>query len=66
MVRYDAPLRDYTFLFHEVFQVSEISERLGYEGWDLDMIDMMMEEWGELMRTTWLPINMDGDKFGCT
>ena len=64
MVRYDAPLRDYNFLFHEVFEVVETAERLGYDGWDRDMIDMMMEEWGETMKTAWLPSNMDGDKIG--
>jgi len=66
MVRYDAPLRDYNFLFHEVFGVTETAERLGYEGWDRDMIDMMMEEWAETLRTSWLPVNMVGDKIGCT
>ncbi len=65
MVRYDAPLRDYTFLFHEVFEVVELAEQLGYEGWDRDMIDMMMEEWGEIMRTVWLPTNAAGDRVGC-
>ena len=30
MVRYDAPLRDYTFLLHEVFEVVELAEQLGY------------------------------------
>ncbi len=65
MVRYDAPLRDYNFLFHEVFEVVETAERLGYDGWDRDMMDMMMEEWGELMRTSWLPTNAVGDKVGC-
>ena len=66
MVRYDAPLRDYTFLLHEVFEVVELAEQLSYDGWDRDMIDMMMEEWGEIMRTAWLPTNAVGDKIGCT
>jgi butyryl-CoA dehydrogenase len=65
MVRYEAPLRDYAFLFHEVFEVVETTERLGYDGWDRDMIDMMLEEWGETMKTIWMPSNMDGDKIGC-
>ena len=66
MVRYDAPLRDYSFLLHEVFEVVELAEHLGYDGWDRDMIDMMMEEWGEVLRTNWLPVNAIGDTVGCT
>ena len=65
MVRYDAPLRDYRFLFYEVFDVVESIERLGYENWDRDLIDMLMEEFVELMRTTWLPVNDVGDRIGC-
>lgn len=64
MVHYEAPLRDYTFLFHEVFEVCELAERLGYEGWDRDMIDMMMEEWADTMANVWLPTNIAGDQVG--
>jgi alkylation response protein AidB-like acyl-CoA dehydrogenase len=66
MVRYDAPLRDYSFLLHEVFEVTKLAEKLNYEGWNRDLIDMMMEEWGDLMRSSWLPTNAVGDKVGCT
>ena len=65
MVHYEAPLRDYEFLFHEVFQVTELATRLGYDGWDREMLDMMLEEWATTMVESWLPTNMVGDSVGC-
>ncbi|MBT3772596.1 MAG: acyl-CoA dehydrogenase [Euryarchaeota archaeon] len=66
MVQYNPPIRDYNFLLHEVFNVIEMNQRLGYEGFDRDTIDMMIEEWADLMQTTWLPSNVDGDRIGST
>ena len=65
MVRYQAPLRDYKFLFYEVFDVIDSMQRLGYENWDRDLVDIMMEGFADLMQTTWLPVNEVGDKIGC-
>lgn len=64
MVTYSAPIRDYSFLFHEVFDVGDILERLGYEGFDRDVIDMMFEEWAHTLTQSWLPANTESDEVG--
>lgn len=66
MVQYTSPIRDYNFLFHEVFHVVDQARRLGYDGFDRDMIDLMMEEWADLVTQKWLPSNIDGDRIGST
>lgn len=64
MTVYKAPLNDYNFLFHEVFDVVEVCNRLGYDNIDREMLDMMTEEWAQFVTDVWKPSNSDGDTFG--
>ena len=64
MVRYDPPTRDYQFLFHEVFGVCEEMQKLGFEEFDREFVDMMMDEWGDFTNGVWLPTNAPGDVEG--
>ena len=64
MVRYDPPTRDYQFLFHEVFGVCEEMQKLGFEEFDREFVDMMMDEWGDFTNGCWLPTNVPGDDEG--
>ncbi len=61
MTVYKAPLNDYNFLFHEVFDVVEVCNRLGYDNIDREMLDMMTEEWAQFVTDVWKPSNSDGD-----
>ena len=63
MVEYKAPLRDYEFLFNEVFDVTPTMQRLGYD-FDEDFLSMLAEGWAEHAKEIWLPINQLGDRVG--
>ena len=64
MTVYRAPIEDYQFLFHEVFNVMDICKRLGYDQVDRELIDLMTEEWSQFVTDVWKPSNIDGDKYG--
>ena len=63
MVEYEAPLRDYEFLFNEVFDVTPTMEKLGYD-FDEDFLSMLAEGWADHAKEIWLPINQLGDRVG--
>ena len=63
MVIYNAPIRDYEFLFNEVFNVIPTVQKLGYD-FDEDFLSMLMEGWAEHVKEVWLPINQLGDREG--
>ena len=63
MVEYEAPLRDYEFLFNEVFDVTPTMKRLGYD-FDEDFLSMLAEGWADHAKEVWLPINQLGDRVG--
>ena len=63
MVEYEAPLRDYDFLFNEVFDVTPTIKRLGYD-FDEDFLSMLAEGWADHAKEVWLPINQLGDRVG--
>ena len=64
MTVYKAPLNDYKFLFHEVFNVTDVCKRLGYDQVDRELLDMMSEEWSQFVIDVWKPSNTDGDQIG--
>ncbi|MBK70316.1 MAG: acyl-CoA dehydrogenase [Euryarchaeota archaeon] len=63
MVEYNAPIRDYDFLFNEVFDAIPTVQNLGYD-FDEDFLSMIMEGWAEHAKEVWLPINQLGDREG--
>ena len=56
MVEYNAPVRDYEFLFKEMFDAIPIVQKLGYD-FDSDFLSMLTEGWAEHAKEVWLPIN---------
>ena len=64
MVIYNPPVKDYEFLFNEVFDIIPIIQKLGYEEMDSDFLTMLMEGWADHTTNVWLPINQLGDKIG--
>ena len=63
MVIYNPPIRDYEFLFNEVFNVIPTVQKLGYD-FDEDFLSMLMEGWADHVKEVWLPINQLGDREG--
>jgi len=64
MTVWEPPIREYDFLFNEVFNAIESIEGLGFEDFDADYLAMLTEAWGMHAKEVWLPINELGDKEG--
>ena len=46
MTVWEPPIREYDFLFNEVFNAIESIEGLGFEDFDADFISMLTDGWG--------------------
>ena len=64
MVEWDPPVREYDFLFNEVFDAMGSIEGLGFEDFDADFLAMLVDGWATHAKEVWLPINELGDKEG--
>ena len=64
MVEWDPPVREYDFLFNEVFDAMGSIEGLGFEDFDSDFLAMLVDGWAAHAKEVWLPINELGDKEG--
>jgi alkylation response protein AidB-like acyl-CoA dehydrogenase len=65
MPRYDAPIRDMKFLFHDVLQLQNYSNLPGFSDATPDLIDAILEEGGKFAKEVLFPLNMVGDTQGC-
>ena len=64
MVEWEPPVREYDFLFNEVFDAMGSIEGLGFEDFDSDFLAMLVDGWATHAKEVWLPINELGDKEG--
>ena len=64
MVEWNPPVREYDFLFNEVFDAMGSIEGLGFEDFDSDFLAMLVDGWATHAKEVWLPINELGDKEG--
>src|SRR5687768_16039793 len=64
MPAYKAPLRDMRFLFHEVFAVPELYDRIGKTDASPDVIDALFAEAAKFAENELAPINQAGDEHG--
>ena len=64
MVDYKAPLEDYRFLMHELFDCGQMTQSIGHPELDSEFLDMMLEEWSTFIEEVWLPTNRLGDEVG--
>ncbi|SVE59606.1 uncharacterized protein METZ01_LOCUS512460, partial [marine metagenome] len=65
MASYSAPLRDMRFVYHELFDSSDISALPGFEEATPDLIDAVLEEAAKVCENELFPINRSGDEEGC-
>jgi len=61
MPSYQAPVRDYRFLLHELLQVDRYANIPGFEEATPDLIDAILEEGGKFMSEVVQPLNQVGD-----
>ena len=65
MVTYKAPLRDFRFAYHELFNAEDISTIETYSEVTPELIDAILEAGAKLCENELFPINRSGDEEGC-
>ncbi len=65
MTHYAPPVRDMSFIFNDVLDVSKYSNLPGFAEASSDMIDAILEEGGKLAANVLHPLNEVGDREGC-
>ena len=66
MTTYQAPVRDFQFVLHEMLQMDRYANLPGFEEATPDLIDAILEEGGKFMSEVIHPLNQVGDAEGCT
>ncbi len=61
---YNAPVKDMMFLVDEWLGIDKLSSLPGFEEFDKDILQAVLEEAGKFCSTEILPINRDGDEHG--
>ena len=62
---YKAPVRDLSFVLHDVLKVENYGNQLPDADLSRDLIDQIVEEGGKFAEEVIAPINNPGDKEGC-
>ena len=65
MPTYRAPIDDYRFLLHEVFEVAKQSDLPGFDELSVETIDDVLANAGRFCEEVLQPINQSGDAEGC-
>ncbi len=66
MATYKAPLRDISFVLHELWQFEDLAQLPGYEEATRDLVDAVLEEGAKFCENELFPLNRSGDEEGCT
>ena len=66
MPSYKAPARETRFIINEVLKLESYGHLPGFESATPDMIDTVVDEAGRFIADFIAPLNMSGDKQGCT
>src|ERR1044071_6838355 len=62
---YRAPVEDYKFLLHELFEVEKQTDLPRYADLSSDLIDDILTNAGKFCEDVLQPINQSGDEEGC-
>lgn len=63
---YDAPIRDMKFVLQELHNDDGFGDLEGFEDFDEDVTNAILEEANKLCKDVLLPINWSGDQEGCS
>jgi len=63
---YNAPIKDMLFLVNEWLGLDRVTALPGYEEFDADLLEAILEEAGKFASTELLTINREGDEHGVT
>ena len=63
---YNAPTRDTRFVINELLKLESYGNLPGFESATQDMTDAIIEEAGRFVNEVVAPLNLSGDKEGCT
>lgn len=66
MVHYAAPVGSYIFLLHDVLAVERMSDLPGAAEWTRETSEAVLNEAAKLAEDVFLPLNIVGDRTGCT
>ncbi len=66
MPKYDAPLKELSFLFKEFINIQQYSDLPGFNEATPELIDSILEEGGKFMSSVLFPLNQVGDQEGCS
>ncbi len=66
MPSYNAPVRDTRFIINEVLNLPSYADLPGFEAVTPDLVNTLVEEAGKFASEVLAPLNMVGDKDGCT
>ena len=61
---YNAPIKDMLFLVDEWIGIDKLSSLPGYEEFDKDILEAVLEEAGKFCSSEVLPLNREGDEHG--
>jgi butyryl-CoA dehydrogenase len=65
MPRYKAPLRDFRFVYYELFDGAALAALPGHEEATPDVVEAVLEEIGKIASEVLQPLNAVGDEQGC-
>lgn len=65
MPAYKAPLRDMRYALYDVMGYDDLTKLPGYEDFDRDTVDAVLEEAAKLCEEVLAPLNSSGDAEGC-
>ena len=65
MPSYQAPLRDFRFVLHELLEVDRYRNLPGFSDMTLDLTDAILEQGAKFVEGELQPLNQTGDQEGC-
>ena len=62
---YQAPIRDYQFILSELLNIYQHQDMKGFDEFDADLVDAILQGVADFATDIMLPINASGDNEGC-
>ncbi|MEJ2693632.1 MAG: acyl-CoA dehydrogenase family protein, partial [Candidatus Thiodiazotropha sp.] len=66
MAQYQPPLRDFQFIYQELFDPAQMQSLPGCEELDGELVSAVLEEAGKFFSEVLFPLNRSGDEEGCS